>query len=112
MASNLDRSNNSNDLLEENRLVVSNNNSDNKLARRLDFTDLFFTGIAYMIGAGIFALMPYIINYAGKNSVLAFIIGGILCIFTGFSFARLNYQYPVNDAEYSWILEIGPMNGL
>ena len=35
-----------------------------------------------------------------------FIIGGILCIMTGFSFARLNYQYPVNDAEYSWILEI------
>jgi APA family basic amino acid/polyamine antiporter len=25
---------------------------------------------------------------------------------TGLSFARLNYQYPVNDAEYSWIREI------
>ena len=80
--------------------------SENKLARQLNFTDLFFSGVAYMIGVGIFALMPYIIKYGKKNSVLAFLIGGILCTLTGFSFCRLNYQYPVNDAEYSWIREI------
>lgn len=80
--------------------------SENKLARQLNFIDLFFSGVAYMIGVGIFALMPYIIKYGKKNSVLAFIIGGILCTLTGFSFCRLNYQYPVNDAEYSWIREI------
>ena len=82
------------------------NKVENKLARRLDFNDMFFTGVAYMIGAGIFTLMPFVIRYGKKNAILAFLIGGILCLFTGFSFARLNYQYPVNDAEYSWILEI------
>ena len=76
------------------------------LKRRLNFKDMFFTGVAYMIGAGIFTLVPFVIKYGNKNAVLAFIIGGIACIFTGLSFARLNYQYPVNDAEYSWILEI------
>lgn len=80
--------------------------SENKLKRQLNFTDLFFSGTAYMIGVGIFALMPYIIKYGKNNSVLAFIIGGVLCAFTGLSFSRLNYQYPVNDAEYSWIREI------
>ena len=78
----------------------------NKLVRQLNFTDLFFSGTAYMIGVGIFTLMPYIIKYGKNNSVLAFIIGGVLCAFTGLSFSRLNYQYPVNDAEYSWIREI------
>ncbi len=79
---------------------------NNKLARRLDFNDMFFTGISYMIGAGIFTLIPFIIKYGKKNSWLAFVIGGIISIMTGLSFARLNFEYPVNDAEYSWILEI------
>tara|TARA_B100000242_G_C43026572_1_gene477997 strand:+ start:293 stop:1672 length:1380 start_codon:yes stop_codon:yes gene_type:complete len=89
-----------------NNVNENSNNAENKLARRLDFNDMFFTGISYMIGAGIFTLMPFIIKYGGKNASLAFIIGGIISIMTGLSFARLNYQYPVNDAEYSWILEI------
>jgi basic amino acid/polyamine antiporter, APA family len=80
--------------------------STDKLERRLDFNDMFFTGVSYMIGAGIFTLMPFIIKYGGKNAWLAFIIGGIISIMTGLSFARLNFQYPVNDAEYSWIREI------
>ena len=83
-----------------------NNNENNKLERRLDFNDMFFTGISYMIGAGIFTLMPFIIKYGGKNAWMAFLIGGIISIMTGLSFARLNFQYPVNDAEYSWIREI------
>lgn len=91
--------------------MKNNNEPQNKLARRLDFNDMFFTGVAYMIGAGIFTLLPFVIRYGGKNAVLSFIIGGILCLFTGFSFARLNYQYPVNDAEYSWILEIFKKKG-
>ena len=77
-----------------------------KLTRRLKFNDMFFAGIAYMIGAGVYTLMPFIIKYGKGNSWLAFVIGGIVSIFTGLSFARLNYEYPVNDAEYSWILNI------
>lgn len=77
-----------------------------KLERRLDFNDMFFTGVSYMIGAGIFTLMPFVIKYGGKNAWLAFVIGGIISIMTGLSFARLNFEYPVNDAEYSWIREI------
>ena len=90
--------------VDKNETVKKTDN--NVLERRLNFKNMFFTGVAYMIGAGIFTLVPLVIKYGNKNAVLAFIIGGISCIFTGLSFARLNYQYPVNDAEYSWILEI------
>ena len=82
-----------------------------KLERRLDFNDMFFTGVSYMIGAGIFTLLPFIIKYGGKNAWMSFVFGGIISILTGLSFARLNYQYPVNDAEYSWILEIFKKEG-
>jgi len=87
-------------------IVNENAVNENKLTRRLDFNDMFFTGISYMIGAGIFTLMPFIIKYGGKNAWMAFLVGGLISIMTGLSFARLNFQYPVNDAEYSWILEI------
>ena len=79
---------------------------DNKLTRRLTFNDILFTGLSYMVGAGIFTLMPFIIKYGKRNAWMAFLIGGIISIMTGLSFARLNFEYPVNDAEYSWILEI------
>ena len=97
--------NNDNFVVNNQENNAKNNNNKLKLARRLDFSDMFFTGISYMIGAGIFTLMPFIIKYGGKNAWLAFIIGGIISILTGLSFAKL-HQYPVNDAEYSWILEI------
>ena len=42
-----------------------------------------------MIGAGIFTLMPFIIKYGGKNAWMAFLIGGIISIMTGLSFANL-----------------------
>ena len=42
--------------------------AQNKLERRLDFNDMFFTGVSYMIGAGIFTLLPLIIQYGGKNA--------------------------------------------
>ena len=50
--------------------------------------------------------MPFIINNAKGYSWLAFIIGGFISVLTGFSFIRLNMEYPVNDAEYSWFLGI------
>ena len=80
--------------------------NEKKLSRKLNLTDMLFTGIAYMVCAGIFTLMPYVIQYGKKNSVLAFLIGGIVCILTSISFSKLNYEYPFNDAEYSWIIQI------
>ena len=56
---------------ENNNQIVENkenNNDSNKkvLERRLDFKDMFFTGVAYMIGAGIFTLVPFVIKYGKK----------------------------------------------
>ena len=77
-----------------------------KLKRTQDLLDLSFAGYSFIIGAGIFSLMPHIIKYSKGYSWLSFVFGGIISILTGLSFARLNMEYPVNDAEYSWFKNI------
>ena len=81
-------------------------NNSEKYTRNLELVDLFFAGFGFIIGAGIFTLIPLIIKYGKGNSWLSFVIGGFVCLLTGLSYARLNQEYPVNDAEYSWIYEI------
>jgi len=74
--------------------------------RNLSFIDLFFAGYGFIVGAGIFSLMPYVIKFGKGSSWLSFVIGGIVCLITGLSYAKLNSLYPSNDAEYAWILNI------
>ena len=87
---------------------LDKNNDDKKLKfnRNLNFGDLFFTGFGFIVGAGIFSLMPYIIKQGKKHSWLSFVIGGLICLITGLSYSKLNLIYPSNDAEYSWIMNI------
>ena len=74
-----------------------------QLIRQLDLTDVIFNGYGYTVGADIFALIPYIVKTGGNYSWLAFVIGGIIVLATALSYARLNLEYPSNDAEYTWI---------
>ena len=80
--------------------------SEEKYTRNLELSDLFFAGFGFIIGAGIFTLMPLIIKYGKGSSWLSFVVGGLVCLLTGLSYAKLNQKYPSNDAEYSWIYEI------
>ena len=85
---------------------VSNKSNDPKYARNLSFSDLFFAGYGFIVGAGIFSLLPYIIKYGQGLSWFSFVVGGIICLITGLSYAKLNSLYPSNDAEYSWIMNV------
>lgn len=75
------------------------------LIRQLNLSDIIFSGYGYTIGADIFALLPYIVKNAKGYTWLAFLIGGLISLFTGLSYARLNIDNPGNDAEYSWMIE-------
>ena len=76
-----------------------------QLVRQLSLYDIIFSGYGYTIGADIFALLPYIVRNAKGYTWLAFLIGGLLSLATGLSYAKLNMDYPSNDAEYTWIKE-------
>ena len=73
------------------------------LQKAYSLSDITFAGFGYIVGAGIFTLLPFIIKYAKGNTWLAFVLGGVISILTGLSYAKLNLDLPSNDAEYSWI---------
>ena len=90
--------------MNDNNETLSKNNITYE--RQLSYFDLVFAGYGFIVGAGIFTLMPYIIGYSQGYSWGAFVLGFIVSILTGLSFARLNFEYPDNEAEYSWIMNI------
>jgi amino acid transporter len=51
-------------------------------------------GVGSMVGAGIFALLGQAALVAGADTWLAFAIGGVVAILSGYSFAKLAARYP------------------
>jgi amino acid transporter len=51
-------------------------------------------GIGSMVGAGIFALLGQAALMAGDDIYLSFIIGGVVALLSGHSYARLAARYP------------------
>jgi len=76
-----------------------------ELTKKYKFIDIFLAGYSYIVGTGIITILPLIIGKAKGNTWLAFLFGGIISIFTGLSYAKLNLEIPTNDAEYSWIIK-------
>ena len=76
-----------------------------ELVRSLNLKDVIFSGYGYTVGADIFALIPYIARTGKQFTWVAFLIGGLIVLATALSYARLNSEYPSNDAEFTWIRE-------
>ncbi len=51
-------------------------------------------GIGAMVGAGIFALLGEASAISGSAVYLSFIIGGVIALFSGYSFGKLGARYP------------------
>jgi hypothetical protein len=51
-------------------------------------------GIGSMVGAGIFALLGQAALAAGSETYIAFILGGIIAVLSGYSYAKLAARYP------------------
>lgn len=51
-------------------------------------------GVGAMVGAGIFALLGQVALIAGAASPVAFILGGVVALLSGYSFAKLGVRFP------------------
>ncbi len=51
-------------------------------------------GIGSMVGAGIFALLGQAALMAGRDVYLSFVIGGVIALLSGYSYARLAARFP------------------
>ncbi|AWU92952.1 amino acid permease [Azospirillum ramasamyi] len=65
-------------------------------------------GIGSMIGAGIFALLGQATLIAGKDVLLSFLVGGVIALLSGGSFARLAARYPRRGGLIDYLAEAFP----
>ena len=60
-------------------------------------------GVGNIIGAGIYVLVGAASGLAGNEIWLAFLIGAVVALFTGLSYAELAAMYPKAASEYIYI---------
>jgi APA family basic amino acid/polyamine antiporter len=73
------------------------------LKKALNAWDLTAIGIGCIIGVGIFVL-PGVeaARHAGPGIILSFVIAGITCAFTAFSYAELASMIPISGSAYTY----------
>lgn len=72
------------------------------LSRELGFWDAVATGIAAMVGAGIFVVSGIGAGIAGPAVILAFVVAGIVALFNALSSAELAAAIPVEGGAYEY----------
>jgi amino acid transporter len=74
-------------------------------ARSLGLLDVVMVGVASMIGGAIFVLVGPGLAEAGPALMIAFLINGIITIFTAFTYAELSSALPDTGGGYRWVRE-------
>ncbi len=75
------------------------------LVRTLGLVDVVMIGIAGMIGGAIFVLVGPAIGLAGSAVIIAFVINGIITLFTAMGYAELGSAMPEAGGGYLWVRE-------
>jgi APA family basic amino acid/polyamine antiporter len=75
------------------------------LVRTLGLIDVVMIGIAGMIGGAIFVLVGPAIGLAGSAVIIAFMINGIITLFTAMGYAELGSAMPEAGGGYLWVRE-------
>jgi len=60
-------------------------------------------GVGLILGAGIYVLIGEAVGIAGDSVWIAFVLGSIVALFAGFSYAELSSIFPKAAAEYIFI---------
>jgi amino acid transporter len=60
-------------------------------------------GIGGMVGGGIFSVLGLSVQISGSGAYFAFIIGGVISLLTGYSYAKLAVKYPYKGGTVEYI---------
>jgi amino acid transporter/nucleotide-binding universal stress UspA family protein len=82
--------------------------SSMKLSRDLGLFSVTMIGVGAMIGAGIFVLTGIAAGVAGPAILLAFLLNGIVALFTASAYAELGGSIPEAGGGYLWVKESLP----
>src|SRR5215212_6138690 len=85
--------------------VSSEHPHEYHLVRTLGLVDVVMIGIAGMIGGAIFVLVGPAIGLAGSAVIIAFLLNGIITLFTAMGYAELGSAMPEAGGGYLWVRE-------
>lgn len=74
-----------------------------KLERSLSLWEVTLMGIGVILGAGIYVIIGEAVGLSGNTIWLSFLIGSIVAVFSGLSYAELSSRFPHAGAEYSYV---------
>ncbi len=74
-----------------------------KIAAKLDLKQMIAMGVGGMVGGGIFAVLGLAIAQAGHAAPIAFALGGVIALLTGYSYARLGLMYRSDGGSFTYL---------
>ncbi len=74
-----------------------------KLKKELGLFEVTLAGIGVILGAGIYALIGIASGIAGNAIWLAFVIGAVIALLTGLSYAELSSMFKRDAGEYNYV---------
>ena len=74
-----------------------------ELKRHMGLFSLTLYGVGLTLGAGIYVLIGEAAGFAGNSMWISFILGAIVAIFAGLSYAELAALFPKAAAEYVFV---------
>jgi amino acid transporter len=77
--------------------------SSSGLVRSLSLKDSVMIGVASMIGGAIFVLVGPGMAEAGAALMIAFMLNGVITVFTALTYAELGSAFPATGGGYRWV---------
>ncbi|NOY13643.1 MAG: amino acid permease, partial [Deltaproteobacteria bacterium] len=70
---------------------------------KLGVKELVAMGVGGMVGGGIFSVLGLSVSLAGHAAPIAFTLGGIIALLTGWSYARLGLKFHSDGGSFTYM---------
>ncbi len=70
---------------------------------RLDLKQMIAMGVGGMVGGGIFSVLGLAIAEAGHAAAIAFALGGVIALLTGYAYARLGLLFRSDGGSFTYL---------
>ncbi len=72
-------------------------------SERLTLKEVVAMGVGGMIGGGIFSVLGLAMNESGHAAPVAFLVGGMIALITGYAYARLGLHYQSDGGSFTYL---------
>ena len=85
--------------------VMITNSSSSPTRGQIGLPAAVAIGIGGMVGAGIFSILGVVAQTAGNAMWISFLIGGVVALFTTYSYARLGVRFPSAGGAVEFLVQ-------